>query len=174
VYEFDATPFGLHLYHCHSTPLAEHIYDWIYYFHMPAFILVTGYLSRSFEWTRRHLLSSVTMLLVPYVIFEGLMAWFRVNVGGEDPLQNLWLNPHWPMWYLVVLFLWRMVTPILKRHWLAIPASIAISLAAGQVSIEYLDINRFLGFLPFFVAGLHLTPGALRRFRARGSWQFGS
>jgi FtsP/CotA-like multicopper oxidase with cupredoxin domain len=24
-YEFDATPFGLHLYHCHTTPLAEHI-----------------------------------------------------------------------------------------------------------------------------------------------------
>jgi FtsP/CotA-like multicopper oxidase with cupredoxin domain len=25
VYEFDATPFGLHLYHCHVSPLAEHI-----------------------------------------------------------------------------------------------------------------------------------------------------
>ena len=25
VYEFDAEPFGLHLYHCHSTPLADHI-----------------------------------------------------------------------------------------------------------------------------------------------------
>ena len=25
VYEFDASPFGVHLYHCHSTPLAEHI-----------------------------------------------------------------------------------------------------------------------------------------------------
>ena len=25
VYEFDAEPFGLHLYHCHVTPLAEHI-----------------------------------------------------------------------------------------------------------------------------------------------------
>src|SRR5215213_6754050 len=24
-YEFDATPFGVHLYHCHSMPLAEHI-----------------------------------------------------------------------------------------------------------------------------------------------------
>ncbi|QEM25364.1 multicopper oxidase domain-containing protein (plasmid) [Rhodococcus qingshengii] len=24
-YEFDATPFGLHLYHCHVSPLAEHI-----------------------------------------------------------------------------------------------------------------------------------------------------
>jgi FtsP/CotA-like multicopper oxidase with cupredoxin domain len=30
VYEFDATPFGLHLYHCHSSPLAEHIAKGLY------------------------------------------------------------------------------------------------------------------------------------------------
>src|ERR687896_2249761 len=30
VYEFDAEPFGLHLYHCHSTPLAEHIATGLY------------------------------------------------------------------------------------------------------------------------------------------------
>jgi FtsP/CotA-like multicopper oxidase with cupredoxin domain len=30
VYEFDAAPFGLHLYHCHSTPLAEHIAKGLY------------------------------------------------------------------------------------------------------------------------------------------------
>jgi FtsP/CotA-like multicopper oxidase with cupredoxin domain len=30
VYEFDAQPFGLHLYHCHSTPLAEHIAKGLY------------------------------------------------------------------------------------------------------------------------------------------------
>ena len=29
-YEFDALPFGLHLYHCHSTPLAEHIAKGLY------------------------------------------------------------------------------------------------------------------------------------------------
>jgi FtsP/CotA-like multicopper oxidase with cupredoxin domain len=29
-YEFDATPFGVHLYHCHSTPLAEHIAKGLY------------------------------------------------------------------------------------------------------------------------------------------------
>jgi FtsP/CotA-like multicopper oxidase with cupredoxin domain len=29
-YEFDATPFGLHLYHCHSIPLAEHIAKGLY------------------------------------------------------------------------------------------------------------------------------------------------
>lgn len=30
VYEFDADPFGLHLYHCHSTPLADHIAKGLY------------------------------------------------------------------------------------------------------------------------------------------------
>ena len=30
VYEFDATPFGLHLYHCHSFPLATHIHRGLY------------------------------------------------------------------------------------------------------------------------------------------------
>jgi FtsP/CotA-like multicopper oxidase with cupredoxin domain len=30
VYEFDAEPFGLHLYHCHSVPLADHIAKGLY------------------------------------------------------------------------------------------------------------------------------------------------
>ena len=30
VYEFDAEPFGLHLYHCHTRPLAEHIAKGLY------------------------------------------------------------------------------------------------------------------------------------------------
>jgi manganese oxidase len=30
VYEFRAEPFGLHLYHCHSTPLTEHIHKGLY------------------------------------------------------------------------------------------------------------------------------------------------
>jgi FtsP/CotA-like multicopper oxidase with cupredoxin domain len=30
VYEFDATPFGLHLYHCHTFPLATHIHKGLY------------------------------------------------------------------------------------------------------------------------------------------------
>ncbi|HEX9987199.1 MAG TPA: multicopper oxidase domain-containing protein [Chloroflexia bacterium] len=30
VYEFDADPFGMHLYHCHSVPLARHIHKGLY------------------------------------------------------------------------------------------------------------------------------------------------
>ena len=30
IYEFDAEPFGLHLYHCHTSPLAQHIAKGLY------------------------------------------------------------------------------------------------------------------------------------------------
>jgi FtsP/CotA-like multicopper oxidase with cupredoxin domain len=30
VYEFDADPFGLHLYHCHTVPLKRHIHKGLY------------------------------------------------------------------------------------------------------------------------------------------------
>jgi FtsP/CotA-like multicopper oxidase with cupredoxin domain len=30
IYEFDAKPFGCHLYHCHSTPLKRHIHKGLY------------------------------------------------------------------------------------------------------------------------------------------------
>ena len=56
----------------------------------------------------------VTTVLLPYLVFEGLFALFRVHVGGET-LERLWLNPHWPMWYLAVLFVWRLATPALRR-----------------------------------------------------------
>ncbi|MEZ5094070.1 acyltransferase family protein [Nocardioides sp.] len=142
------------------------VYDFIYYFHIPAFVLVTGYLSRSFRYTRRHLLSVLTTLVVPYIIFSWLMVWWRHLAGGEPLLDQIWTNPHWPMWYLIVTAMWRLVTPILKLHWVMVPISIAVSLLAGLTDQELFDLNRFMGFLPFFVVGLHLRPEHLALLRS--------
>lgn len=153
----------------HALPIAErtdfmdHVYDFVYQFHIPAFVLVSGYLSRRFAWTRRHLRSLVTTLLVPYVIYEAVMAWFRVDVANSarpESLEPLFVEPHWPMWFLLVLAMWRLVTPILKLHWVMVPLSVAVSLVAGMGDYQTLDINRFLGLLPFFTIGLHL-PGVV-------------
>ena len=144
-------------------------YDFLYLWHVPAFVMVTGYLSRRFSWTRRDLRRLVTTVLVPYVVFEGLLAFFRVTVGGEH-LERVWVNPHWPMWYLAVLFLWRLATPVLRRLRHALPLSVAVSLAGGWAGVEAFDLDRALGLLPFFTLGVlaeqrHLD--ALRSHRAR-------
>lgn len=144
------------------------VYDFIYYFHIPAFVLITGYLSRTFRYSRRHLLSVLTTLVVPYVVFSWLMAWWRHLVGGEPMLDSIWTNPHWPMWYLIVTAMWRLATPVLRVHRVMVPLSIGISLVAGLVDLQLFDLNRFLGFLPFFVIGLHLSSDDLARLRSPG------
>jgi fucose 4-O-acetylase-like acetyltransferase len=149
------------------------VYDLIYHVHIPAFVLITGYLSKSFRYTPRHLWSLVTMLLVPYVVFSFLMVRLRHHVGGE-PLLDPWLtDPRWPMWYLIVLVMWRLATPVLRWHWLMVPVSVAVSLAAGLTNQELFDLNRALGLLPFFVIGLHLPAEGLALARRRGAWVAG-
>jgi len=137
-------------------------YDFLYFWHIPAFVLLSGYLSKSFEWDRAHLTNLVVVLLVPYLLFEPALYYWRRLLGQEES-GLLWLHPHWAMWYLIVLFWWRLATPVLKRHWLWLPVSVAISLAAGLVSGQVFYLSRILGLLPFFVLGLHLRPRHLHR-----------
>ena len=148
-------------------------YDFIYYFHIPAFVLLTGYLSKSFRYSRRHLLALLTTMVVPYVVFSWLMIHWRVLLDNAPPGLEWFYNPRWPMWYLAAVVMWRLVTPIFRWHPVMVPVAIAISLLAGLSNHETFDVNRALGFLPFFVIGLHLQPSHLALLRRRGAWLFG-
>lgn len=142
-----------------------HLYDFLYSWHMPTFVLITGYLSRNFRYSRKRLWSLVRGVAVPYVIMEAALAVFRELAGGER-FQSLWTAPHWPLWYLPALFCWRLATPPLRRLGLAaIPVALATSLLGGYVDIDYLDLRRVLGFLPFYAIGLCLTRERLEILR---------
>ena len=138
---------------------------------MPAFVFVTGYLSRSFEEPAR-MWQLVSTVAVPYVVFECALALFRIYVGGEQ-LEKLFADPHWPMWYLSALFFWRLLTPVFQAGAVAIAVAVASAWSAGLYAGDTLDLARVLGLLPFFVLGLHARPEhlvALRqpRFRVLG------
>jgi fucose 4-O-acetylase-like acetyltransferase len=144
-------------------------YDFLYLWHMPAFLMVTGYLSRSFTWTRRDLDRLVTTVAVPYVVFEAMMSAFRVRVGGEEGIDTLFLEPHWPMWFLAALFVWRLATPLLKALPGALAAAVVVSLLGGALPGDVLDLGRITAMLPFFVLGLVARPAHLELLRARGA-----
>ena len=147
-----------------GDPANNHLYDFLYTWHMPAFVLITGYLSRGFEWSAPRLWSLVRSVAIPYVILEAALAVFRLWMGGEH-LHRLWIDPHWPLWYLPALFLWRLATPLLRSPWVAFPVAVVASLLGGLVTGATLDLARVLGFLPFFVLGLHASPRTLERLR---------
>jgi fucose 4-O-acetylase-like acetyltransferase len=148
-----------------KTTTDDWLYDFLYAWHVPAFVLVTGYLSRSFDWTDARMGNLFRTVVVPYVLFEALLAAFRVFVGHEN-LNDIWADPHWPMWYLAALFFWRMLTPIFKRVPLAVPLAVVVSLVAGAKAGDTLDMARVLGLLPFFVIGLKLRKEHFDRLHA--------
>lgn len=139
--------------------LPSHLYDFVYAWHVPAFVLVTGYLSRSFDYSPTRLWQLVRTVAVPYVAFECLMALFRVHVGGEE-LGTIFLDPHWPMWYLAALFCWRLLTPLFAPMPGGLALAVVLSLGAGMWAGDALDLARVVGLLPFFVLGL----------KARAEW----
>ncbi len=138
-----------------DNTVTDWLYDFLYAWHVPAFVLVTGYLSRSFAYSPSRLRGLVRTVLVPYVVFEGLLALFRTQVGGET-LHHIWRDPHWPMWYLSALLVWRLLTPAFKRLPMPVAAltAVGLSLSAGWWAGSTLDLSRAFGLLPFFVIGL--------------------
>ncbi|MFC7327615.1 acyltransferase family protein [Marinactinospora rubrisoli] len=149
-----------------DTRLASAIYFWIYLFHMPAFVLICGYLSKSFDGSARRVDKLLTTVVAPYLIFWGIYALQSLSVGRslpDTPLQPLWLT-----WFLAALFVWRLSVPLWKRVRWPIPVAIVVSLAAGLGSVgDVLEMSRVLSLLPFFVTGLMLEPRHFEFLRNR-------
>ncbi|MFF3907084.1 acyltransferase family protein [Streptomyces sp. NPDC001848] len=144
-------------------------YMFVYAFHMPAFILISGYFSRGFDMRPRRLKRLVTGVVVPYVVFEAAYVLFKRAVGGGPDLAISLLDPWYLTWFLCALFVWRLTTPIWKlvRH--PVPLAVVVAMLAS-VSPEIgddLDLQRVLQFLPFFVIGLSLKPEHFRMVRRR-------
>src|SRR3954466_14117265 len=60
------------------------VYTFLSAWHVPAVVLVTGCLSRKVTFTRRNRMKVLTTIVVPYFVFESLLALFRITVGGES------------------------------------------------------------------------------------------
>jgi fucose 4-O-acetylase-like acetyltransferase len=89
-------------------------------------------------------------------------------------LDDLFADPHWPMWYLSALFFWRLMAPAFLRlpKVSALVLAVAISLVAGLYAGNIFDMARIFGLLPFFVLGLHLGGREWGWVRARSAVPF--
>lgn len=140
------------------------LYVTLYAFHMPAFILLCGYFSRSFDGRRDQLYRLVTSTLVPYVIFSFLYGGLRWWTEGK-PDPSL-LSPYYLLWFLVALFMWRLTSQVWTMVRYPITIAVVISLGAATMELtNVLDLGRILQFLPFFVAGMLLRREHFERLR---------
>ncbi|MCD7867277.1 MAG: acyltransferase family protein [Clostridiales bacterium] len=138
-------------------------------FHMPAFIFVSGYLSKK----PQDALKNVKNLLIPYVLGYSL-AWYAYVYGyGHELAYNILKPVQTPMWYLLALLFYRLTIEAVGKLRFAVPLLIVFALWAGTRSEfgSFLSVSRIVVFFPFFVAGYLWKSeyiDVVRRFR--GKW----
>ncbi|GAA2195027.1 acyltransferase family protein [Streptomyces bangladeshensis] len=151
-----------------DSRILEGVYTVVYSFHMPAFILISGFFSRSFDMRPDRLKRLVTGVAVPYVLFEAAYPLFKNAVTGSHEEISL-LDPWYLTWFLVALFIWRLTTPFWKLVRWPLPLALGIAMLATVTPNigDDLDLQRVLQFLPYFVLGLCMKPEHFHLVRRR-------
>lgn len=150
---------------CYENNSLLYTVKWfIFSFHMPAFILISGYFSRH----QTSLSKMVQKLLIPYLVFE--VIYYLVYTYLIEKETGLYLlRPKFSLWYLLALFVWRIITPYVKRipHYFLV--SVTAGLAAGLLTIpsNFLSIPRILVFYPYFLAGTVLNRTLLEKYHRK-------
>jgi fucose 4-O-acetylase-like acetyltransferase len=156
------------------------VYLFVYAFHVPVFVAVSGYFAKSSAPGPKQLRRIITDLVIPYLIFE--TAWTLIHWLVDGKLSLDYALPSWTLWFILSLIAWRVMLPylVLLRYPLLI--SVIVSVAAGyvpEVTNEF-SVSRTLGLLPFFVLGWQLRTGRLtaRWLRLRAAaiawWRVGA
>lgn len=164
--------FGHFLTTMRGDPALDVLYSWIYMFHMPAFVFLSGLVVNAEAVTARQGRRIVSGLIAPLVIFTLLYEAFGRLIGQPVPSDTSLMDPYWLLWFLVALTIWRLLVPVLRSlRW---PVATTLVVASVLVLISDLpaewSIDRVVVLLPFFTAGLTLTPERLRALRTR-TWR---
>ena len=153
--------------------VARLLYVFIYEFHMPVFVFISGYLSKNVEKGRRN---AVRNFLTPFLLFN--IIWNLITLVGplflrgeftELPSEQAFsfFTPGWALWYIFAMFLWKILLPDLLKFKnifiLSVIAGIFVKLS-GEFG-SYMALSRTITFAPFFLAGYYSSEENLKRFR---------
>ena len=144
--------FGHVLYAFQSDPTVDKIVDSIYFFHMPTFVFVSGYFSKSGNSRSAR---SLVRLLSAYLLLTAVHLVMALVAGRELRITT----PYYSAWYLLALIAWRLVTPYFSKIRHILPILLAVSLLAGiwtDVNNSF-GLSRIISLYPFFLAGYFLS-----------------
>jgi fucose 4-O-acetylase-like acetyltransferase len=124
------------------------IYDFIYLFHMPAFVLIAGFFSKN--------TSSILKRIIKYFIYYFIFSLYYLPISFRIAIPFL-LNPYWIMWYLLSLIFWNLLLIPFKHIKFSVPLAFIIGIAVGYINNigNFLSLSRTFVFFPFFLIGYY-------------------
>lgn len=143
------------------------LFSFIYTFHMPLFIFISGYFSKNMTWYKFK--KSFKSLAATYIIFQTLYSTWDIIEGTFDIIHFLTV-PCNVLWYLACIIIWRFLFTVISRFKIpfAVIASFSIAIAFAMGFVH--DINgvlmRAVTFFPFFVLGYYCASGVIKRIQS--------
>jgi fucose 4-O-acetylase-like acetyltransferase len=144
-----------------------HLYYFIYLFHMPAFIFLSGLFSKSAINKRNYDRVLSFFLLYLFVKFLGFFT--TLIVTGRDSVRIF--TESGTAWYALVICIYYLMTMFLKRYrrGYVLLWSIVLGCIAGYSRDigNFLALSRVFTFYPFFLMGYYAKPDQLKNVSDR-------
>lgn len=140
-----------------NNEAAEYIYCAIYSFHIPAFFMVSGFLSKKAA-DKGYNPAGIQKTFISYLLGT-LIVICTVTVLYKRPDPLFKLTPVFAMWFLLSLLYMKLLVSWINSIRFAFPLSIALALAAGcsvLIGKEF-ALARTVCNMPYFLAGLKLA-----------------
>lgn len=145
------------------------LYTTIYTFHMPAFILISGFFAKGFH--KKGYLKKITKkLIVPYLLFQGIYSIYYFFINNASAIEIDPLYPQWSLWYLMSLFCWNVLLFVFAKWKASISLILAVAIGVFVGYFDeinsYLSLSRTFVFFPFFLLGYFFKKEHFETFRA--------
>lgn len=146
---------SLNIYQLEGERWIQFLWVFIMTFTMPLFTMISGY------WYKEKSMKQICILyLFPCVVFS-IVNYCIGGISGAYP-KGISFKSGWAMWYLWALFLYQLSTPFFLKHISLnrlMLLSFMVSIIAGFkfVTNDILDVQRVIGFYPFYLVGIWLN-----------------
>lgn len=142
--------------------LLSALYQLIYLFHMPAFVLIAGYFSKNQSKQK------FGELITQYLVFQTIYSAFSLYVLKNEGVIN-YTTPYWILWFSFSLIAWKAVAPYFTRLKYPVVTAVFFAVLAGyDGSIGYyLSLSRIIVYFPFFLLGYCSDKETFEKLKAR-------
>ncbi|MDO4266278.1 MAG: acyltransferase family protein [Eubacteriales bacterium] len=143
------------------TRLVTNLIYLIYVFHMPCFVMISGFYAKNICKKGRFRWGKIVQLLWLYFVFKMMVHITEGMLAGRLPLFPDFLHESGAPWYLFSLSVWYLSIPLMRRfREYPLNAIVIVSVMIAVIFIKYfvtvedfLCIDRTLSFAPFFYIG---------------------
>lgn len=151
--------------------IVKTLYLFIYFFHMPAFLFISGYFSKNLDKCRETALKNY---FIPYVVVNSIsfIQMRYVIMSPEDVLQFRLFTPLFGCWFLLALFVLKLLLKDIVRIRFILVLLTAFGIFSG-FSHEFttkFTLGRLAGFAIFFVAGYFVKKEHIEKIRQMPKW----